>query len=283
MGVAGRDYMRDDGRRPPGPPGRITWWIIGINAVLWIVFSSATSKGASDLGRFMVEHLMLWPADVFAGGKVWQLFTAIWLHMPTSAGHVFLNMLALFFFGRTAESHLGEGGYLKLYLLGGIVASVVYTGYAYVADAFNPALGASGAVFAVLVWVACMHPKRTVYLMMIVPMPMWLAVGVFIVGVQFFAIGGDEAGPAVAHLAGAAWGFVYFRFFRRWHSTRGPGGWMVKLRRKRETAAEGRRQEDEAAVKARVDALLAKISTEGMAALSEEEKTFLQEASKRFR
>lgn len=284
MGASDRDYMRADPRRGSGwRPGRITWWIIGINAVLWLVFSSSANRGGSGLARFFYEHLMLHPDEVFGRGKIWQLFTSFWLHDWNSASHVFFNMLALFFFGRTAESQLGPRGYLKLYLLGGLVASVIYTLWALIGGTPNPALGASGAVFAVLVWVACMHPRRTVYMMMILPMPMWLAVGVFIIGLEFYRLAeGVHEGAAVAHLAGAAWGYVFFRFFRRWSSERGPGGWLVKLRRKRDAQTTARHQQNEAAVRARVDALLAKISSDGIGALSEDEKSFLQDASKRF-
>ncbi|MDJ0523342.1 MAG: rhomboid family intramembrane serine protease, partial [Planctomycetota bacterium] len=237
MGVAGRDYMRSTTGGGSGwRPGRLTWWIIGINGVLWFIFSSGLSRRPSDLGLFMLDELMLHPEQVFASGKIWQLFTSFWLHDWNSAGHVFWNMLILFFFGRMAEGSLGPRGYLRLYLLGGLVASVIYTGYSYLTGAFIPALGASGAVYAVLVWVACMHPKRTVYLMFFLPMPMWVAVGVLMVGVEVLSLTQNlgDAGSAVAHLAGAAWGFVYFRWFPRWHGTRGAGGWMVKLKRKRE-------------------------------------------------
>ena len=57
----------------------------------------------------------------------------------------------------------------------------------------------------------------------------------------------------------------------------------MKLKRKREAAGKQRQEQDEALVRAKVDALLAKISTEGIASLSPEEKAFLQDASKRFR
>lgn len=296
MGVAGRDYMRDDaGSRPRWNPGRVTWTLIGINGLLWLVFTASVNWGASGLGRplvpsgglggFIWDQLLLRPDEVFARGKVWQLFTCFWLHAWQDVWHVLWNMVLLYFFGRTAEDHLGPRGYLKLYIGGGLVASLVFTGYAALAGHAGPALGASGAVFAVMVWVACMHPRRIVYLMFVFPVPLGILVLLVLVGMEVVVVAqrAPTAGSAVAHLTGAAWGFVYFRFFRRWHSERGPGGWLVKFRRKRKAAIEGRQREDESAVKARVDALLKKISTDGMAALSEEEKGFLQDASKRFR
>ena len=298
MGVAGRDYMRNEGGSfPRWFPGRVTWTIIAINAVLWIVFSASVSWGtqgpwrpivpSQGLGGFIWDQLLLHPDEVFARGKVWQLFTAFWLHDWKGAGHVFWNMLALYFFGRTVESHLGGRGYLKLYLGGGIVASVILTLYAYATGVFIPALGASGAVYAVLVWMACAYPQRIIYLMFVIRMPLWVAVGVFLVGMEVLTLTqhARDAGSAVGHLSGALWGFVYFRYGRRWLSERGAGGWIVKFRRKREAAhrAPEPEPEDEAVVRERVDALLQKISVEGIASLSEEEKQFLQDASRRFR
>jgi len=295
MGVAGRDYMRNDGDRPGWFPGRATWTIIAVNAALWIVFSASVGWGgrgpwrpaipSEGLGGFIWAQLMLHPDEVFARGKVWQLFTSFWLHDWTGAGHVFWNMLALYFFGRTVEAHLGSRGYLKVYLGGGLVASLILTLYSYATGVFIPALGASGAVYAVLVWMACAYPRRIIYLMFILPMPLWLAVGVFLVGMEVLTLTehARDAGSAVAHLSGALWGFLYFRLGRRWHSERGPGGWIVRFRRRREAARTADRREEVADVRARVDDLLQKISRDGIASLTEAEKQFLQDASKRFR
>ncbi len=290
--------MRDDGgRRGRWSAASVTWTIIGINALLWVVFSSAVNSGLkthglrvfeNGLAGFIWKHLVLHPEQVFGDLKLWQVFTSAWLHDWQGASHVAFNMLALFFFGRAAESHLGRGGYLKLYIGGALLCSLIYTGYAYLTGNFMPALGASGAVYAVLVWVACMNPRGTVYMMMIIPMPMWMAVGVFIVGMEVVTLAqnASDAGAAVGHLSGAAWGLLYFRFARRWKSERGPGGWLVRKRRERKPQREAKERATEPRVsggeKARVDALLSKISREGMDALSQEEKDFLADASKRF-
>ncbi len=300
MGIAGRDYMRDDGRRrSPFVSGRVTWTIIGINAVLWFLFSSSANAGQqgpwralvpdAGLAGFFWRQLVLHPEQVFAHGKLWQLFTSSWMHDWTGAQHVLFNMLALFFFGRLAEAYLGRRGYLWLYLGGGLLCSLMYTGYAYLTGTFVAALGASGAVYAVLVWVACMKPRATVYLMLILPMPMWLAVGVFMVGVEVLTLArhASDAGAAVGHLSGALWGFLFFRYARRWSSKEGPGGWLVRQRRRRRPIRDAHRGHvggtaDVAEIRERVDRLLAKISREGMGALTEEEKHFLTEAARRF-
>ena len=297
MGVHNRDYMRDDGRRAIFSAGRITWWIIGINGVLWVIYSGAYHNAASfpgqpvsqvgGLATFMWEYLVLHPQDVISSLRIWEPFTAFWMHDPVGVSHVFWNMVLLFFFGRQAESSLGKHGYLRLYLGGGLTSTLVYMLWAFAIGTEDGALGASGCVYAVMVWVALQNPRKTVLLMFVIPVPIWLLVGLLMVGGEFMGLAqsGFQDGSAVGHLAGAAWGwFVWARFARvPTLSKSGPGAWISDLKRKREQAQREAGLKDEAADRARVEHLLQKISDEGMTALSEEEKRFLQEASRRYR
>jgi hypothetical protein len=109
------------------------------------------------------------------------------------------------------------------------------------------------------------------------------------VGMQVLNVAGHGAnvGGSVGHLAGAAWGYAFFRLASRWGSSvdsaSGPGAWMVKMRNKRRDQADQQEQAQNQDVRERVDALLDKIRDEGIEALSEQEKKFLQDASKRYR
>ena len=290
MGVHDRDYMKAGGAGATlWAAPRLTYALIAVNGVLWFLFSSAVRSATLDatghiaddgLFGFVYHHLMLWPEHVFGRGEVWQLFTTFWLHDWGGASHVVFNMLALFFFGRAVETWLGPRRYLVLYLGAGLFASLIYTGWSAVAGNVIPALGASGAVYAVLAWMACQQPRATVYMMMIIPMPMWLAVGVFMIGMEVLAVAGaaTTAGSAVAHLSGAAFGAGYWLWLRRRHATRGPGGWLVRQRRQ----GGGDPAEREALIRLRVEQLLDKISQEGIGVLSPEEKAFLEAAARRF-
>ena len=199
-----------------------------------------------------------------------------------SAQHVIFNMLALFFFGRAVEMFLGPKRYLVLYLGAGLFVSLVYTFWAWIVGSEIPALGASGAVYAVLAWMALQRPKATVYLMMIIPMPMWLAVGVFIIGMEVLQVGGSflTAGASVAHLAGAAFGALYFFVAPRFA---GPSF------RRRDPPARPRAPDQltEAhrltALRMAMDRLLDKVHAEGIDALSDDEKAFLERASRELR
>ena len=297
MGLYNRDYMRDDGRSSLWSGGRVTWWLIGINAALWFIYAGAYNNGAAFPGQaptqvgglagFITNILALHPYDVLGSLRIWQPFTAFWLHSPGSIQHLFFNMLLLYFFGRQAEASLGRRGYLRLYLGGGLTCSLVFMVWAYAVDSQVYALGASGAVYAVLVWIAFQNPRRTVLLMFVIPVPIWLVVGLLMVGGEGLSLArsGGADGAAVGHLAGAAWGWFAWARLPRFPSltTSGPGSWIAEAKRKRERARQGQARGSEADDRARVEALLQKISDEGISALSEAEKEFLQEASRRYR
>lgn len=297
MGVHNRDYMREGGRPSPFRAGRVTWWLIGINAALWLIYAGAYNNMAASGGQppstvgglagFITNVLALHPQDVFGSLRLWQPFTSFWLHDPQVFSHLFFNMLLLFFFGRQAEASLGRKGYLRLYIGGGLTCSVVFMAWALLLDTPAYALGASGAVYAVMVWIAFQNPRQTVYLMFVLAVPLWLVVGLLMVGMDglSFVRSGFTDGAAIGHLAGAAWGWFTWARLSRFPTltTTGPGAWIVDMKRKRERAKQGDARRDEAGDRARVEELLQKISERGIGSLSEEEKEFLQEASRRYR
>lgn len=303
MGVYNRDYMRNTGRPSLWSGGKVTWWLIGINTGLWLIYAGAYNNAAvvpyqapstvGGLAGFITNVLTLHPRDVFGSLRVWQPFTTFWLHDPLSMKHLFYNMLMLYFFGRQAEASLGRRGYLRLYLGGGLTCSVVFMVWAFLLDTQAYALGASGAVYAVMVWIAFQNPRKMVYLMFVLRVPIWLVVGLLMVGMDglsFFRSGFTD-GAAIGHLAGAAWGwFTWVRLPRfptltntNTNTNSGPGAWIVDMKRKRERAQQGDAGQNEAADRARVEELLQKISDHGIGALTEAEKQFLQEASRRYR
>lgn len=277
MGLQDRDYVRE---RPlpmsAGLRSPAVWWIIGINLVIW-VFAAGSARSGESLGRFVYGQLTLIPERVWSG-EVWRVFTAIWVHNWHGIGHVLLNMLLLFFLGRSVEGRLGSRGFVRLYVLAGL-ASTVFLALFYLATKRSfSAFGASGAVYGVVTWLATVEPRRVVFLFGVLAMPMWVLVGVFIVGLEVIGLG-DAARPMepiLGHLAGAACGFVLARMGRTYEVPAAPRSPPPSRAAKPEPKADP-------AVRARVDALLKKIHDEGIASLSESEKQFLQDASERYR
>ena len=262
----------------------VTTKLIIVNGALWFLYAGSLSWGGPNGGlyTFISEYLRLHPQDVFGKWRLWQPFTAMWLHDPMGLSHVFFNMLFLFFFGRPTEQMLGPRRYLRLYLFAGLASTLALLTFSLLAGRTNPGLGASGCVYGVGVFLALRAPNLPVYFFF-VRMPLWVLVGVFMVGreVANLAVLHHQVGATIAHLAGGAYGLLAHRLYGHAPSS-DDGGWLDALKRRRETARAQHAASTQREVKARVDALLEKIHTDGITALSDSEKDFLERASKRF-
>lgn len=199
-----------------------------------IVVSAVAFWLEGVLGEAMIVHLALWPIGsarvvprlhAVARFEPWQLLTSSFLH--ASLMHLFLNMFALYMFGRDVERALGSFRYLRLYtasvlsaaLVQLLVVSFASHGHAY------PTVGASGGVFGVLLAFGMLFPRRIVTLLFPpIPMPAWLFVGVYGVIELANGVTGTEAGVAhFAHLGGMFGAYV---LLRRWRRERRSGYWL---------------------------------------------------------
>jgi len=97
--------------------------------------------------------------------ELWQPFTYMWLHDPRSLAHVLMNMLALYMFGGQLEQNWGGQRFLRFYLICGIFAGFLISGWSYLRGDPTPTLGASGAVFGVLTAYSISWPHRTIMLL----------------------------------------------------------------------------------------------------------------------
>lgn len=113
------------------------------------------------------------PAAIFAGQKIWTLFTSMFMHANLT--HLFVNMFSLFFIGNLVEKIVGKKRYLAFYLISGIFAGFFfallsfYFGNSLIGERLfgNPMIygvGASGAIFGLLGLLAVLTPRNRVYL-----------------------------------------------------------------------------------------------------------------------
>ena len=164
----------------------------------------------------------------------YQVVSYMFLHGGLE--HLFFNMFALWMFGRTLEREIGSQRFLTYYLVCGIGAAllqllVAWLEYGYVVEAYGamsprsigllqvPTVGASGAVFGLLLAFGVMHPNATIMLM-IPPIPMKAKWFVMIYGLieLFFGVSGYQQGVAhFAHLGGMLWGFLLLYYWKRTH------------------------------------------------------------------
>ena len=138
----------------------------------------------------------------------WQLITYQFLHQ--GLGHLFSNMLGLFFLGPEVERALGTNRFFSLYLLSGVLGGL---GWSFLSPGPLTCVGASGAIFGVLGAYAALYPNRELILIFLpfVPIKAWLFV--LLLGIYEFvhtlAFGSGSNVANAAHLGGGIAGYIY--------------------------------------------------------------------------
>lgn len=213
---------------------------------------------------------------------LWRLVTYGFCH-STELAHIAFNMYILWMFGRNIEPVLGSREFLAFYI-GAIVASGVCH---LVVQAFDPVpvLGASGGVMGVVFLTAMYFPRATVLLFFVFPIELrWLAVLYAVVDIAGAThVFGSTHVAHAAHLGGAAFGVAYKYFgWRFTPAIERFAGWLRSNRRRFARPQVRLHQPSDDEIRARVDLLLDKIHREGEASLTDEERAFLRDASRKF-
>jgi rhomboid family protein len=301
--------MRQPGRRQgiPGRAGRwsITTTLIVANIAVFLIHGMAgvADPGPSPESLTFGNWIWLWlydhPVDVMERFCFWQPLTSAFLH--ADFGHLFFNMLFLFFFGRDLEKRYGRNDFLWFYLLACYVGGLAYAvgGYFYTGAAV-PAIGASSGVMGVVVLFALIYPRQQVYVFLMFPVEIWILAVLYVVGDLAGFLNHSSSGVAnAAHLGGAAVGLLFRYYDLRWTTL------TRSLRGRRRSAPRRRAQPDEPSIikfqprraprkaappdaapdsdKQRMDDILTRISRDGMESLSEKEKDFLAKMSRKLR
>jgi membrane associated rhomboid family serine protease len=298
MGIYDRDYYRRDGSGFMAftDRGQMCKWLIGVNVVVFILQILSGSVGEDEFGRPVREvgnlTRLLWlDPDAVLHGQVWRLLTYAFLHDPSQIMHILFNMLFLWWFGSDMEDMLGPKEFLAFYLVAALCGGVVFTVSGLISGHAGVCLGASGAVTAVLVLCACHYPHRVILLFFILPVPIWLFV-IFEVAQDAYTLLRNISTPVAVgvHLAGAAFGFAYFK--RHWRLMNLQSSWQNWRRQrqrprlrvfKEETPVEPATLDVDEQLEAKLDAVLDKVARHGREGLSEEEKAILLRASEIYR
>lgn len=188
-------------RRPfPYRQYNATTWLIGITVGMYLLLLVVPAP----LGAAVLRPLM-----VAREGAVWQLVTYLFLHGGPL--HLLFNMLMLFLFGSPVEREIGSSEFLTLYLACGVLAGVFSTILAVASAAPVAILGASGAVYGVMLAYAVLNPHQVVTFWFI---PMRATTMVLILGglALIFQVTGQRTHVAhLTHLGGLLAGFLYLR------------------------------------------------------------------------
>ena len=179
------------------------------------------------LHPYLIAYGALWPLGpaqlaalpnggaVQVGFEVWQVITYAFLHGGWM--HIAFNMFALWMFGGPIEHLLGAKHYTFYYAFCTITAAIAHMLVAqYFTHGFYPTIGASGAIFGLLVAFGVMYPKMKMFLVFFpIPMPAWVFVIGYILLELFLGVTGTQEGVAhFAHLGGAVGGFVLLQSWR---------------------------------------------------------------------
>ena len=147
-------------------------------------------------------YLALFPPWVTRRGFVWQLVTYMFVHGGMT--HILFNMIGLFLFGTQVERKLGSTEFLVFYLLTGIGAGLFSLAIQ------QPVVGASGAIYGLLLAYATFFPDSTIFIFGILPLKAPVAVLVFAGLALFSQVASLGAGIAhLTHLAGIGVGYAY--------------------------------------------------------------------------
>ncbi|HLU93833.1 MAG TPA: rhomboid family intramembrane serine protease [Membranihabitans sp.] len=217
--------------------------------------------------------------------RPWSLVTHMFLH--TSFFHILINMLYLFWFGRVLENLLGERKILNTYILSGLAGALMYfifSGFLY--DGVTYALGASAAVMGIAVAAATMAPDHEFQLLLIGRVKLKFLVLALVLIDLIMIPAMSNSGGHVAHLGGALMGYVYIKLLYQGIDL-GDINFKPNIKRpkfdvyvneEKKSSGSTRRPQK---TQDRIDLILEKIKNSGYESLTQEEKDFLYEASKK--
>lgn len=284
--------------------------LIIINVIVFVVLGAISVIGdITHLSALQtLSRLFVIPAPIHNFiQQPWSIITYAFMH--GGIGHIFFNMMALYYFGRLFAEYLGSDKLVAVYVLGAIAGGALYLlAYNTVPYFINinslegvpvTMVGASAAVDAIIVATATLLPDYTFFLFLIGPVRIKY-IAAFIVALSFLSATGANAGGNIAHLGGAFIGFVYMKQLQAGSNW---GIWITatldwvkglfkpRSRVKVSYRNEGSRAEGKGRTssqpsasslsQAELDAILDKISAGGYESLTKEEKDKLFHASKK--
>ncbi len=201
--------------------------LIIINVIVFVAMNLLEKMRNNPNSGVLDQYLPLWnPFDPKNDNfRIWQPITSMFVHADFP--HILFNMLGLFFFGRMLEQAFGTKRFLIYYFVSGIGASLIYLAwsvfsyYRYMSHGevyeFGACVGASGAVFGLLMGAAMLFPNTQFMIYGIIPMR--LGVMALLYGTyELFMIIRDLPQDRVAHIAhvgGLIFGFIMLKIYQR--------------------------------------------------------------------
>lgn len=181
-----------------------------INGIVFLATKSLFNPAWTPLGSTIAPYLALYP--IGSGNFFpWQLVTYMFLH--ANFGHIFFNLIALWIFGQAIENLWGSKRFLVYYILTGVGAAVIHM---FISGTGAPTIGASGAVYGILLAFGMMFPDR--YIMLLIP-PIPIKAKYFVVGYGLLELYNgltrpDSGVAHFAHLGGIVVGIILIKYWK---------------------------------------------------------------------
>ena len=203
-------YPRPSGLSYSFGPGPIT------PAVKWLIWANVAAFVATNIFPILIPYFGLIPQAVLERGWLWQPVTYMFLHGGML--HILFNMLILWMFGVEMERMWGTTFFLKYYAVTGVGAAIttIVVGllpFQMTAVTYGAVtIGASGALYGLLLAFALYHPDRPILMFMLFPVPAKYFV-IIIGAISFLSAtgGGSPTVAHTAHLGGMIFGYFYLR------------------------------------------------------------------------
>lgn len=284
--------------------------LIIINVVIFLalalMFVLTQWTGVPDVFIYIKKIFLLPPQFSDFLSRPWTLITYAFGHDWRGVWHIIGNMLALYYFGRLFIEYLGNDKLIAVYVLGALAGGIVYLlafnliPFFIGRSGFEGLVGASAAVFCVMMAIVTLIPDYTFFLMFLGPVKIKY-IALFYIVLSFIGTVGENDGGNIAHLGGLLMGFVYTKQLQSGNNW---GGWItttlewvsglfkpspkVKVtyrkdenNRKASAGTAAPKQSFNKATQEEIDAILDKISDKGYESLTKEEKEKLFNASKK--
>lgn len=256
--------------------------IIIINVAVFIVMNLPPVETVEN---FFLLTFGIVPKFVWSRGFIWQPLTYLFIH--GGFWHILMNMFVLWMFGTEIENYWGKKEFYKYYFITGIGSGLITLLFGL--NSTIPVVGASGAIYGILVAFALMFPNRYLYLYFLIPIKAKYFV-IFIAVVTFFSTitPGTSNISHLTHLGGFLIGFVYLK---RWQissfvRSKFPNIRIkIPIRRVRKTSKDEeviKKYDTDETFKEELNLILDKINQDGYDTLNEEEKRTLYLASAYF-
>ena len=258
-------------RLNPSPltlPGGVKFLLI-INILVFMLTELSGQKHSIFLSFGLVPNM------VWSQLKIWQLLTYMFIH--GGGFHLVLNMLFLWIIGKDLEMDWGKKDFLVFYFFCGIGAGIITT--LINNNSLVPTVGASGAIYGVLVAFGFAYPNRLVYLYGYFPIRVkYLVIGMGIIafGASFYS--GQSTTSHITHVNGMIIGIIIVYFDLRWSRIK-----MLYYQQKLKSILlyKTGKNVEKKEMRQRVDEILDKINEDGWESLTKQEEQYLNRASKR--